>query len=354
MMIQSIETQAFSLAMKGDLSWGKHGQLKSLEHVLVKVRSNGAVGVAEAPARPSIYGETPQSIKTIISDYLAPKLIGLELNDSDAISDVLQSVENNHTAKGALDIAIHDLKEKRSGTSLFEQCLGPNKSLRVSFILGISSFETMLTEARNIFEAGVSVFKIKVGRNETHDQKVIQALQNEFQGEDVILYADANEGLEASTAAKQLETLAKLGIAYIEEPLAVRNLKARAALKREQIMPIIADDSCFSLKDLEREIDFDTFDILNIKTARTGFSESNAMLELALQHTKGVMIGSQASAGLGTLHAALFASQAGIDYPSELSFPLKLKRDILTQPIRYKQGYLDLESLRKLELSDSL
>ncbi len=354
MIIESIETQAFSLAMKGDLSWGKHGQLKSLEHILLKVSSNGLTGVAEAPARPTIYGETPQSIETIIRDYLAPKLIGVKLNDSNAITNALQSVANNHSAKGALDIAIYDLRAKLSNSTLFEEMSGPNKSLRVSFILGISSFDTMLAEARSIFEAGVSVFKIKVGRNETHDQNVVKALQSEFQGEDVILYADANEGLEASTAAKHLEQLAKLGIAYIEEPLPVRNLKARAALKREQIMPIIADDSCFSFKDLEREIDFDTFDILNIKTARTGYSESNAMLKLALQHNKGVMIGSQASAGLGSFHAALFASQTGINYPSELSFPLKLERDILTQPIRYKQGYLDLESLRKLELSDTL
>ncbi len=208
----------------------------------------------------------------------------------------------------------------------------------------------MLAEARNIFESGVSVFKIKVGRNATHDEAVVKALQTEFAGEDVLLYADANEGLEAKTATKDLERLANLGIAYIEEPLPVRQLKARAQLKAENVLPIIADDSCFSLLDLERELDFDTFDILNIKTARTGYSESQKMLELALQANKGVMIGSQASAGLGTIHAALFASQSGIDYPSELSFPLKLHEDVFTQNVTFKQGYLAVSDLTKLSL----
>ena len=150
---------------------------------------------------------------------------------------------------------------------------------------------------------------------------------------------------------EDLERLARLGLAYVEEPLPVHMLKARSALKAQNIMPIIADDSCFTLNNLERELEFDTFDILNIKTPRTGFTESKKMLELARNNNKGVMIGSQAGSGLATSHAALFASKTGIDFPSELSFPLKLYQDSIAPSIQYNQGFLDIQQLSKVSVT---
>lgn len=353
-VISKITIKPFRLEMKGNLAWGQYGKLDVLEHVLVCVETDdGHVGYAEAPARPSIYGETPQSIETIINNYLAPKLLGVDIHDANLLK-TFQSVANNHTAKGALDIALCEAKAKSEGSSLFEATTGAQEKIRASFILGISDLETMIKEAREIFEAGVNVFKIKIGRDAKHDEQIVRALQSEFAGTDVILYADANEGLSVDSAAKDLERFAKLGLAYVEEPLPVHLIKARASLKRENILPIIADDSCFTLNDLERELDFDTFDILNIKTARTGFTESTKMLGLAKAANKGVMVGSQAGSGLGTLHAALFASRDGVTHPSELSFTLKLHEDILEQPIRFEKGYLRLESLRHARIKETL
>ena len=203
----------------------------------------------------------------------------------------------------------------------------------------------MLREARWVFEQGVSVFKVKIGRDNRLDEQVVRALQSEFAGSDAILYADANEGLSPDTAARDLERLAKLGIAYVEEPLPVELVKERAALRAAQILPIIADDSCFTLRDLRRELALDTFDILNIKPARTGFAESQKMLTLAKDASKGVMVGSQASSGLGTRHCALFASRAEIDFPSELSFPLKLEEDVVEERLRYEKGWLGVAGL---------
>jgi L-Ala-D/L-Glu epimerase len=353
--IAKITTKPFRLEMRGNLSWGQHGKLNGLEHVLVRVETNdGHTGYAEAPARPTIYGETPQSIEAIIAQQLAPKLVGVDANDEAKLWNILHSVANNHTARGALDIALCEVRAKAKALSLFEATKGKQEKIRASFILGISDLETMVQEARAIFEAGVSVFKIKIGRDAKHDEEIVRTLQSEFAGTDVILYADANEGLSVDNAARNLERLAKLGLAYVEEPLPVHLIKARAALKRENILPIIADDSCFTLNDLERELDFDTFDILNIKTARTGFTESERMLELAISHNKCVMIGSQAGSGLGTFHAAVFASKDGVTHPSELSFTLKLLEDVLERPIQFKDGHVGLESIRNVQLKRDL
>ena len=339
--------------MKGALTWGKGGELRELEHVLVSVRAgdgtDDVTGVAEAPVRPTIYGETVASVRGITA-WLEPRLTGLSLDDEAGIWEALHSVANNHTARGALDIAVHDARAKARGRTLFEAWRGPKGSIRASFILGISDVDTMLEEARRIFEQGVSVFKVKIGRDKRSDEQVIRALQDAFAGEEVILYADANEGLSPDTAAQDLEKLAKLGVAYVEEPLPIEYVKERASLRAAQILPIIADDSCFSLRELRRELALDTFDILNIKPARTGFSESAKMLALVKEAGKGVMVGSQASSGLGTRHCALFASRAGVDFPSELSFPLKLEEDVMGERLEFHKGRLSVDALKNFTL----
>ncbi len=167
------------------------------------------------------------------------------------------------------------------------------------------------------------------------------------------LYADANECMTAVEAPAKLDRLAELGLHYCEEPLPVEQIAERAALRAGEHLPLIADDSTFTLRDLRRELAFDTFDILNIKTARTGFTESGAMRDAARAAAKGVMIGSQASTGLGTLHAGAFAALRGIDHPSELSFWLKLREDILDRPLRLHDGYLSVADLAATHLDPS-
>ena len=349
--ITFVETRPIQLALKGALRWGKSGELTQLGHVLVSVFDNaGNVGTAEAPVRPTIYGETVSSIRAVVQEQLGPRLVGLGTHDTAAQQEVLARVPNNHCAKGALDTAMCELRAKAAGRTLFAAERGSAKQIEVSFILGIAELGAMLTEAEQIFRQGVRVFKVKVGRSAAHDVQVLGALQSTFAGAGVTLYADANESLNPDTAARDLEKLQKLGVAYVEEPLPVHLLKKRAALKRAEVLPIIADDSCFTLPELTRELDFDTFDILNIKTARSGFTVSRRMLELARSAGKGVMVGSQASAGLGTLHAAIFSSKASVTHPCELSFPLKLETDILNAPLTFAAGFLEVNALATLQL----
>ncbi|MCD0177894.1 enolase, partial [Deinococcus sp. 14RED07] len=223
--------------------------------------------------------------------------------------------------------------------------LGPNTRVRVSFILGIAAPDEMLTEARRVVAAGVRCLKVKVGREHERDLRVIRALREEF-GNEVLLYADSNETLTPESAPAALDAMREAGLMYVEEPLPARNLRARAALHAQGRLPVVADDSCFTPADLDRELDFDTFDVLNVKTARNGFTDGLNMLRAAAAHGKRGMVGSQASTGLGTLHAALLSTQAEVTEPCELSFVLKLQADLLDAPIEFRDGWLNVTGLR--------
>jgi L-alanine-DL-glutamate epimerase-like enolase superfamily enzyme len=359
--LDRIETTVFRLPMHGSLQWGKSSRLAEARHVAVRVRlSDGAEGWAEAPPRPTIYGETAASIVAVIDQELAPRVCGLPVWDAAQEDDPataaapwtarpirqiqarLHEIKNNPTAKAAIDMALHSALAQHRGRSLAAHLGATAPRLRASYILGMGGRDEVLAEARRVVDQGVRVLKVKVGRDWQEDLARIAELQAAL-GSGVDLYADANECLDEAQAPAILDRLAELGLHYCEEPLPVEQIAARARLRAGHHLPLIADDSAFTLRDLSRELAFDTFDILNIKTARTGFSESAAMLAQARAAGKGVMVGSQASAGLGTVLAAHFAARPGIDHPSELSFFLKLQADILDRPLRLVDGYLVLD-----------
>ncbi len=341
--IADVETTVFRLPLLGVLRWGKASSLNEARHVLIRVRlSDGSQGIAEAPPRPTIYGETVQSITSIVNNEFAPRLHGLTPEEA---RPHLGEIANNQTAKGALDMAIHGAVAQSTGLSLADHLESVQSKIRVSYILGIGDRETVLEEAASVYAQGVRVLKVKVGRNWVEDRARIEELQ--MIGADLDLYADANECFTPEEAADRLACLRDLGLHYCEEPLPVELVQERAALRAADLLPVIADDSCFSPRELRRELSLDTFHILNIKTARTGFSESIEMQAMAAQAGKGIMVGSQAGSGLGTVCAALFAARAGITHPSELSFFLKLREDILAEPLQLHEGYLALRDVRQ-------
>lgn len=367
--IAAIETTPYRLPMHGELQWGKASKLSEAVYVAVRVvLSDGSEGWAEAPPRPTIYGETAHTIPAVIAHELAPRLLGLPVWDADvtgslweqpplhAVQARLHEVKFNHTAKAGLDMALHSALAQHRNLHLLDHLRDGQPAavdaLRVSYILGMGDHTTVMAEAHRVVEQGVRVLKVKVGRTWDADLAQIRDLQAAF-GPAVALYADANECLDATDAADRLAQLADLGLLYCEEPLPVEQLAARAHLRQADKLPLIADDSAFTLRDLQRELAFDTFHILNIKTARTGFTESAAMLAAARAAGKGVMVGSQAGSGLGTLHAALFAALPGIAHPSELSFPLKLQADVLDRPLPIRDGLLHISDVAAARLDQA-
>lgn len=340
--IRRITPRPFRLPIRGTLRWGKASELAALEHVLLEVElSDGSVGRAEIPPRPTIYGETLGTIKAAL-EYLAPQLLGLEAEDTEAVQKVLHSFPNNPTTKGGLDIALWEAWAQSEGQAL-RQVLEPHhERVKVSYILGIADETEMLVDARAVYEAGVRVLKVKVGRDLSGDLARIAALKEHFP--DVELYADANETLHPEEAVTFLRMWAEAGLLYVEEPLPIAEVISRKRLRQAGILPIIADDSAFTLKDLWRELQLDTFDILNLKPARTGYTQSLEMLALNRAEGKRAMVGSQALSSFGAYQSALLAFQEGVSEPSELAFHLKAEGGFCNFPA-LREGWLYWEDL---------
>ncbi|MCE2488362.1 MAG: enolase [Anaerolineae bacterium] len=326
--VKRVQVLPCPLRLKRPLHWGKGQSLAEPVHVLVGVElADGARGVAEAPPRPGIYGETVESICAIVEQELAPRLVGQQVQDFRDLARLqaqLTAIRNNHTARGALDLALHSALARSRGIPLAQLIEATRPTIRVSSIVSSGERANVLQEAQEAVAAGLRVLKVKVGRAFARDLETLRELR-EVVGDGVTLYADVNECFNAENARPRLAALAALDVRWCEEPLPVAQLQQRAALRADSPLPLIADDSVFSLAELERELAQDSFDILNVKTARNGFSEALAMEAAALAGGKGVMVGSQAGSMIGCLHALLFGAREGVAYPVEGSFFLRIE-----------------------------
>jgi L-alanine-DL-glutamate epimerase-like enolase superfamily enzyme len=328
--IRRIHAAPYELSLKGSLTWGSGHELRRLRHVLVRVElADGAVGFAEATPRPTIYGETQASILHIIGEHLAPQLLGAQIDcfeSVEALTTRLALIKNNNTAKGALDMALHQALAASRAETLADYLGASRERIQLSTIVSTGSPAAVIADVGAAYQAGLRVFKVKFGRDVEDEMPTIARLIEAYPV--ARFYVDANETLAVERAASVLNKLHDLGVIHCEEALPTHLLRERGQLRRDCPLPIIADDSAFTLQDLEREIAFDTFDILNIKTARSGFSQSRRMLALCLAAGKDVMVGSQASSLLGCMQAAAFAGHAAVSCASECSFYLKTDGDL--------------------------
>jgi L-alanine-DL-glutamate epimerase-like enolase superfamily enzyme len=327
--IESVEMVPYNLPLHSALSWGAGHKMASLEHLLARVRlSDGAVGLGEVNPRPTIYGETPESVMAVLARFLRPTLVGQSVASVADIATVqagYRLLKNNHSARAGVDMALWDALADSHGVTLGTLLGATRERVRVSYILGRGTAETMLREAQAVYEAGVRMLKVKVGRDVESDLASLGGLREALP--DMDFYLDANETLEPATALAALRAYSDMGAWYCEEPLAVELVHERAELRAHSPLNLIGDDSCFTPRDLTRELALDTFDVLNVKPARTGFTTSLAMAAQARRRDKTVMAGSQASSIWGCVHTLLLAATPNVSEPSEGTYWMQVDSD---------------------------
>lgn len=342
--IAGLSTEPYIIPMKSALKWGKGHKLDVLEHVRVVVRlSDGAEGIAEATVRPTIYGETYASIQHLVGNEIFPRIVGAEVNslaNIDAIEQNLRIIKNNNCAKGALNMALHEALAQAQGKTLAELLDISRTRIPVSYIVSTGTPDDVLADVQSAYDSGVRFFKVKIGADLATEVDTLKRLCKTYH--DSGFYVDANQTLTINHVSL-LDELHDIGAVYCEEPLPVHQVLERQQVHNETQMPLIGDDSCFTYGDALREFALDTIDIINIKTARNGFSEARAIAATAQQHNKGIMVGSQASSAIGCRHAALFSMAVDTNIPCECTFFLKTQSD-QQLPIA-DGGYVRLEDL---------
>jgi L-alanine-DL-glutamate epimerase-like enolase superfamily enzyme len=227
--------------------------------------TDGLTSIGEA-APSSTYGEYADGVLEFLH---AMSTSGLSFNDvpgSMAFLDTLPNIPM--AAKCALNLALVDGAAKRAGKPLCDFLgLGFREKHHVtSFSIGIDAPDII---RKKVLEAEIyPVLKLKVGDPRDHEN--FKALRSVAPNKPVRV--DANEGWKTKEdALRQLEWLVAndAHIQFVEQPMPrTASVEDLTWLKARSPLPLYADESCHSIKDIARCAE--CFHGVNVKLVKTG------------------------------------------------------------------------------------
>jgi len=221
-------------------------------NVLAKVTTdNGIIGWGEGVEAADLTGDTQPAIAAAV-DYLARGLIGEDPLRRNALWWAMAKMMHaNDTAKGAIDMSLHDIAGKHFGIPVAELLGGQVRaSVPALTLIGSGDPDADVASALSRREAGFRWFKMKLGIGSTEAEIETMRRVREALPADCVLCGDANQGWSEPQALSFLRALDGLDIAFIEQPIAQGDHAAMVRVAQASPVPICADQSVHSLNDI--------------------------------------------------------------------------------------------------------
>lgn len=301
------------------------------EYAFVKLEKDGVFGLGEA-AHNVRYGESLESILATL-EKARPILAACDPWKFVDVNDAIQAVcEGQTAAKAAIDIALMDWVSKSLGIPLYQMWgLDAAKAPQTTFSIGIDTMDMVKQKVEEA--APYPLLKIKMGKD--NDEEILAAVRSVT---NKTLRVDANEGWkDKELALRKVEWLAQNGVDIVEQPMPSDMLEETAWVKERASIPIIADESVKTSRDIPKLAE--AFDGINIKVDKAGgLQESLRMIWMARSLGMKIMLGCMVSSSLSITAAAHLSPLT--DYP-DLDGNLLLAGDPF-KGVQVKDGWLIL------------
>ena len=303
----------------------------SVNDIVVKITADdGQTGYGEAPPTAVITGETKGSIRCAIEEFIAPPLIGMEIENLDGIMKVLhKSMIKNTSAKAAVDMAVYDLFAKSCGKPLYKVLGGSKGEIETDLTISVNETEEMVKDSLLAIQQGFRILKIKVGKEGQKDVERIKAIRQAV-GPDIKLRIDANQGWFAKDAVRIISKLEDMGIDMdlVEQPVSAHDFEGMKLVTSQVQTPILADESVFSAMDAIHIIKERAADLINIKLMKTGgIYEALKVCAIAECYEVECMIGCMLESKIAVSAAAHLAAAKGVITRADLDGPSLCSED---------------------------
>src|SRR5688572_14370365 len=196
MHIDSIEL--YHVAMPLIYPWRTaYGEDAAIESVLVRMQSGDLVGWGESSplAAPCYSPEWAGGIFACLAKWLAPALVGHQIDSGEAVQQKLGHFKGNHFAKAALDTAWWVLESSRQGMPLHRLLGATRDRVDVGADFGVMDrVEELLPLVAQAVQAGFKRIKLKFRPG--WDIPMLRAVRKEFPA--ATIHIDCNSGYRLS------------------------------------------------------------------------------------------------------------------------------------------------------------
>ena len=357
MKIQSIEIGKVSIPLKKPFKTALR-TVHSAEDIIVKViADSGEVGFGNAPPTAVITGDSQDSIIAAIRDTLAPKLVGMEIDNLEGIMTALDTgMLHNCSAKAALDIAVYDLFGKRYGLPLYKLFGGYCRSMETDLTISLNEPDEMVRDSLEAVAEGYTALKLKVGNDPALDIRRVQAIRDAV-GPNVKIRLDANQGWNAKEAVRTIRRFEAdgLDIELIEQPVKAHDFDGLKYVTDHVETDIMADESAFGPYEVFRLLSMRACDLVNIKLMKAG-GLHNAVKIAHFAETMGVqcMMGCMLESKVGITAAASLAAGKRIVTRADLDAAVLLAEDPVVGGVSFDKNQLILSDAPGLGITEVL
>lgn len=302
-----------------------------VEHIIVKINSEGLVGWGEcvAEGNPFYSYETVDTAWHILKDFLIPPIIKKDFEDIQTAIKLWSPIRGHRMAKAGLESALWDLIAKSKNISLSKMMGGKRKKIDVGVSIGIQNSESeLLKKVEGYLKEGYKRIKIKIEPGQ--DIKPVKAIRKVFS--DIKLQVDANSAFKISNL-NRIKKLDDFNLLLIEQPLGYDDIFQHSKLQRELRTPICLDESIHSLGDTITAIELDACRIINIKPGRVGgFSESIRIHNYCMKRNIPVWCGGMLETGIGRAGNVALASLKNFTLPGDISASKRYFKQDIVEP----------------------
>lgn len=296
------------------------GVIASKDEMIIKLTTTeGLEGYGEAAIllEPVYTHESLETCITVISKYIAPRILGKEFNTVEEFRDAYHDIVGNRLAKAGVECAFWNLVALRDGVSLKKLFGGVQDAIPVGESVGVKEeISELLKDVEDYLAQGFLRIKVKIKPG--WDKVPLRTIRKRWP--DVALSADANAAYTLSEHKDLLCSLDQFNLTMLEQPLAFDDFVDHAALQLAMKTPICLDESIKSLNDAHTAVALGSCKIFNVKPGRVGgILESIAIHDFATKHGIGLWCGGMLETGIGRAFNIALASKADFVYPADMS-----------------------------------
>lgn len=345
MKIQSIELKKIQIPLKTPFITALR-HIEVAEDLIVTITTDdGLCGYGNAPATVVITGDSHESEAAAIQQVIAPKIIGMDLDDRAAIlSRIQSSMVHNTSAKAAVDIAVHDLFAQQYNMPLYRFFGGARKRIISDLTISINEPSVMVVDALKAVKSGYTNLKLKVGIDAALDLQRVMAIRKAV-GPDISIRLDANQGWSVKEAIRTIHAMedAGLNIEFIEQPVPAWDINGLQRVTNSVSTDIMADESAFSPRDVFQLLSLRACDLINIKLMKAGGLGPASQIA-AMAEACGVrcMMGCMIESKIGITAAASLAAGSPAITINDLDAADLMATDPITGGIHYEKNEIVL------------
>jgi o-succinylbenzoate synthase len=332
MNIESIALREIRMKLKSPFETS-FGTVQDRRILLVEVVVDGTSGWGEVTAgeTPAYNAETTDTAWHVISDFIAPSLIGQSVSETSELPRLMARIRGHEMAKSGVENALWDAAAQLKGIPLHRLLGGTIEEIACGVSLGIrENPESLVKRVEEELRGGYQRIKLKIKPGK--DYEFVAAVRKEFPN--IRLSVDANSAYSLEDA-QHLKRLDEFGLLMMEQPLNWDDIYAHSKLQAQIQTAICLDECIHNTRHALTAIELKSCRIINIKLGRvSGHTEARLIEQACRAHGVPVWCGGMLESGIGRAHNIAMSTLPGFSLPGDVSASQRYwSEDIIEPPV---------------------